>query len=123
MQVNNSAPSFGSTKLIMPKNADFGKALKNVGDYFELKGFAGEKYILKPQLAADQIDFSQAAIIPTGKAKGEFLFVGKDGGEGGADTFIGRILAKAFPNQTTFVDDIAPIKLEGPYIDMTKIHK
>lgn len=119
MQVNNSQPSFGSTLLkLTPDTPIVNKYLNTVSQYFELKGFAGDKLIMKPQLAADQIDFSQAAVIP--KGNGSMLIVGKDGGPGGADTFIGRILKETFPNDKAIVytDDIAPVKLEGPVIDM-----
>ena len=52
------------------------------------------------------------------------MFVGKDGGPGGADTFIGRILKQTFPNDPIeFVDDIAPVHVDGPVIDMTEIGK
>ena len=72
---------------------------------------------------ADQIDFSQAAVIP--KGNDTLLIVGKDGGVGGADTFIGRILKETFPNDKAIVytDDIAPVKVEGEVIDMTEIGK
>lgn len=121
MQVNNSQPSFGSTLLkLTPDTPICNKYLNKVNQYFELKGFAGDKLLLKPQLAADKIDFSQAAVIPNGS---DLLIVGKDGGPGGADTFIGRILKEAFPNDKAIVytDDIAPVKVEGPVIDLTEI--
>ena len=120
MQVNNSQPSFGSTLLkLTPDTPLCNKYLNKVSEYFELKGFGGDHYILKPQLAADQIDFSQAAVIP--KGNDSMLIVGKDGGPGGADTFIGRILKETFPNDKAIVytDDIAPVKVEGPVIDLS----
>ena len=120
MQVNNSQPSFGSTLLkLTPDTPVANKYLNKVHEFFELKGFVGDSYVLKPQLAADQIDFSQAAVIP--KGNDSMLIVGKDGGLGGADTFIGRILKETFPNDKAIVytDDIAPIKHEGPVIDLS----
>ena len=120
MQVNNSQPSFGSTLLkLTPDTPLCNKYLNKVSEYFELKGFGGDKLVMKPQLAADQIDFSQAAVIP--KGNDSMLIVGKDGGPGGADTFIGRILKEAFPNDKAIVytDDIAPVKVEGPVIDLS----
>ena len=124
MHVNNSQPSFGSTMLkLTPDTPVMNKYLDKISQYFELKGFAGDKLIMKPQLAADQIDFSQAAVIP--KGNDTLLIVGKDGGDGGADTFIARILKETFPNDKAIVytDDIAPVKVDGPVIDMTEIGK
>ena len=84
MQVNNSQPSFGSTLLkLTPDTPVANKYLNKVRELFELKGFMGDSYVLKPQLAADQIDFSQAAVITKGS---DMIIVGKNGGENGYDT-------------------------------------
>lgn len=122
MQVNNSQPSFGSTLLkLSPDTPLSNKYLDKVSQYFELKGFLGDKYFLKPQLLADRIDFSQAAVSIS--KNNEMLIVGKDGGKGGADTFIGRILKKSFPNDECikYTDDIAPVNVDGPVVDFTDL--
>ena len=88
--VNYSAPSFGSTRLPID-DTDLRKYLKPLNDYFEVKGFMGNK---TAQEYADQIDFGKAAFVITEK---EAMIVGKDGGEGGADRFIYKILKKNQP--------------------------
>ena len=116
---NNTCPSFGSTTISLTPNTPVSnKYLDKVSRYFDLKGFQGDKFFENPQLAADKIDFSQAAIVTKGN---NMLIVGKDGGDGGADNFIGRILKQSFPNDKNikFIDDIAPIELDEPLIDLT----
>ena len=110
MQVNNSQPSFGSTLLkLTPDTPVANKYLNKISQYFELKGFAGDKLVMKPQLAADQIDFSQAAVITKGS---DMIIVGKNGGENGYDTFIGKMLKQAFPDDPRIIyrDDVAHVK-------------
>ena len=110
MQVNNSQPSFGSTLLkLTPDTPVANKYLNKVHELFELKGFMGDSYVLKPQLAADKIEFHQAAVITKGN---DMIIVGKNGGENGYDTFIGKMLKQAFPGDSriTYRDDIAPTK-------------
>lgn len=128
MQVNNTTQTqnFGSTRLAANKikNMPLNKILDPLNDYFELKGFwhgNDDKFIKNPQKFADRINFSQAAI--THSADGDIVVIGKDGGVGGADTFIGRIMKEKFGDAVTFTDDIAPIKVEGPVWDMTKVHE
>ena len=125
MQVNNSQPSFGSTLIRgAAKMPAFNNKYTNVIDqYFALSKtmFSGGANFKEPQKMADVIDFSTYGFATDGT---DLRFVGKDGGPGGADTFIGRILKQAFPNDDIeYIDDIAPIKLEGPVIDMTEIGK
>ncbi len=117
MYVNNSSPSFGSTKVFLSGDTPvINKFTNKVSEYFELKGYAGKNFSENHQLVADQIDFSQAAILPS---KDGLVFIGKDGGEGGADKFIARLLKEAFPNaKIEHTENIAPIKLDGPTIDL-----
>lgn len=117
MNVNNSSPSFGSTKIFLAKDTPVvNKFTNKVAEYFELKGFMGPKYSNNHQLVADQLDFSQAAILPS---KDGLIFIGKDGGQGGADNFIAKLLKDAFPNEKIeHTENIAPVKLDGPVIDL-----
>ena len=108
--VNYSTPSFGSTRLPID-NTDLRKYLKPLNEYFEVKGFCGNK---AAQEYADQIDFGQTAFV---MGKKEAMFVGKDGGDGGADQFIFRILKKINP-EAKYVDDVKPVKVDGPVIDL-----
>lgn len=125
MQVNNSQPSFGSTLI---KNAGklpvhSNKYVDVVEQYFSISktGMLVPKGFDNPQKVANKIDFSTYAIAVK---DGNIKIIGKDGGDGGADTFIGKILKKAFPNDDIeYIDDIAPVKVDGPVIDMTEIGK
>lgn len=117
MQVNNSQPSFGST-IIKLKPDDFlfeNKYMLKVAEHFNMKGLMAStnKYYMKPQLMADQIELSQAAV--SFNSNNELLIVGKSGGKGGEDTFIGKLLKESFPNDdcVKFTDDIAPLDVEG----------
>ncbi|MBQ8669523.1 hypothetical protein IJ472_07060 [bacterium] len=125
MQVNNSQPSFGSTLIKgAAKTPVFNNKYTNVIDeYFTLSKtmFSGGANFHEPQKMADAIDFSTYGFATDGT---DLRFVGKDGGPGGADTFIGRILKQAFPNDPIeYIDDVAPIHVDGPVIDMTEIGK
>ncbi len=106
--VNNS-PSFGSTRIPY-NNVLVHKYLEPLNKYFDIKDIGH----MKPQEAADKIDFNQAAIIFD---KDAMIVVGKDGGPGGADTFIGRILKKVSPD-VEYIDDIKPVKSNGEVIDL-----
>ncbi len=108
--VNYSTPSFGSTRLPFD-DTDMRKYLKVLNEYFEVKGFWRSK---TAQECADQIDFGKAAFVNDGK---EIMVVGKDGGPGGADTFIYKILKKVNP-EAKYVDDVKPVKVDGPVIDL-----
>ena len=122
MQVNNSQPSFGSTKVYNIGKMTISELVGPVEKYFEVKPVWHKLGgVNTSQDLADKIDFSQATfVLENGAAR----FVGKDGGPGGADTFIGRILKEAFPNnKVEYIDDVAPIKVDGPVIDMTEIGK
>lgn len=108
--VNYSTPSFGSTRF--PKtDINFNKSLQKLNEYFEVKGFSNNK---TSQEIADCIDFDKAGFDFDGD---EIRVVGKDGGPGGADTFIGRILKEIIP-EAKYVDDVKPIKIDGPVIDL-----
>ena len=125
MQVNNttSTQNFGSTRINL-KKLDPKKPITEITDtlnkYFEIKGLgnANDVFTKNPQKITNEIDFSQAAVTLD---KGDMVIIGKDGGMGGADNFIGRIMKEKFGDAVTFTEDIAPIKLDGPVIDMTKI--
>lgn len=123
MQVNNSQPSFGSTRILNAgKLSANNKYVKKINEYFMPPKYneqGGDFF--KPQTLADKIDFSKFNWTYHDDV---LMFVGKDGGPGGADTFIGRILKQTFPNDPIeFVDDIAPVHVDGPVIDMTEIGK
>lgn len=109
MFVNNN-PSFGSTRIPY-KDVPVAKYLEPLNKYFEVKGFE----LMKPQQAADKLDFSKAAAMLD---KDAMIIVGKDGGPGGADTFIGRLLKEIDPD-VKYVDDVKPVKIDGPVIDLT----
>lgn len=105
----NSCPSFGSTRIPY-NNVLVHKYLEPLNQYFEVKEFN----LMKPQEAADKIDFGKAAIMFD---KDAMVVVGKDGGPGGADTFIGRILKQVSPD-VEYIDDVKPVKVDGPVIDL-----
>ena len=71
MLVNNN-PSFGSTRIPY-KDVPVAKYLEPLNKYFEVKGFE----LMKPQQAADKLDFSKAAAMLD---KDAMIIVGKDGG-------------------------------------------
>lgn len=106
----NSTPSFGSTRIPLNKLEPAAKELNN---YFTVKGYISKA---TPQELADKIDFNQA-VVNLDLDKTEAVFVGKDGGLGGADTFIGRVLKKIIP-EAKFKDDIKPVEIDGPAIDL-----
>lgn len=107
--INNvgATPSFGSTRLPID-STDVFKYLKPLNQYFEVKGFAGNK---AAQEYADQIDFGKAAFVMGDK---EAMVIGKDDS---ADKFIFRLLKKINP-EAKYVDDIKPIKTDTPIIDL-----
>lgn len=108
--VNYSTPSFGSTRF--PTNdVNFKKSLTKLNEFFEVKSFWNNK---TSQEIADSIDFDKAGYILDGD---EIRVIGKDGGPGGADTFIGRIMKEIIP-EAKYVDDVKPVKVEGPVIDL-----
>ncbi len=111
MTINmNNNLSFGSTRIPYNK-VPIMKYLEPLNKYFEVKNFD----LMKPQEAADKLDsFSKAAAMFDDKG---MIIVGKDGGPGGADTFIGKILQKVSPD-VKYVDDIKPVKSDGPVIDL-----
>lgn len=116
----NFAPSFASTRINFDKQDKDGlchvvipKYLDPVNDYFEVKSVQNK--FSKPQELADEIELNQAAVYMD---KDGFTIVGKDGGEGGADTFIGKILTKLFPDNAVFKDDIKPLEDKGEAIDL-----
>ena len=108
--VNNSTPSFGSTRF-PATDINFKKSLQKLNEYFEVKGFGNNK---TSQEIADYIDFDKAGYVLEGD---EIRVVGKDGGPGGADTFIGRIMKEIIP-EAKYVDDVKPVKVDGPVIDL-----
>ena len=123
MQINNSTQSFGSTRLNLAKNTPITKITETLQPFFELKGFghtANDSFVKNPQAFADKITGTQVAIVPS---KNGFVIIGKDGGAGGADTFIGKVLKEKFGDAANFTDDIAPSKFEGEIIDFTKLNK
>ncbi len=107
--VNN--PSFGST-IIHYDKTPLNKYVKPLNKYFEVKGFK----LMKPQQAADKLDFSKAAVM-FDKKNGNMIIVGKNGGAGGTDTIIGKILKEINPN-AKYIDDVEPLKVDGPVIDL-----
>ncbi len=109
----NSTPSFGSTRIPLNK---FDEATKELNKYFTIKGYISKA---TPQELADKIDFNQA-VVNLSSNKSEAVFIGKDGGLGGADTFIGRVLKKIIP-EAKFTDDVKPVEIDGPVIDLTKL--
>ncbi|MBQ8167894.1 hypothetical protein IJZ97_00545 [bacterium] len=106
----NSTPSFGSTRLPYD-NTLVHKYLEPLNRYFEVKDFPGEKLAQK---VADKIDFNQAGWTNLEK---EVMVVGKDGGDGGADRFIYRLLKKVNP-EAKYIDDVKPVQVDGPVIDL-----
>lgn len=106
----NNCPSFGSTRIPY-KEVPISKYLEPLNKYFEVKGFN----LMKPQEAADKLDFGKAACMCD---KDAMVIVGKDGGQGGADTFIGRLLKKIDPD-VEYIDDVKPVEIDGPSFDLT----
>ena len=102
----NSTQSFGSTWI--PNNKLF-DAADRLGKYVEIKGFVYSKST-KPQLLANSIDLGEVGVIANTKTKG-YTLVGKNGGEGGFDTFIGNILRRAIP-EAKYTPDIRPLKID-----------
>lgn len=128
MQVNNTTQTqnFGSTRINAKKlsGTPLNKIFAPLEDCFEFKGFGhskNDKFVKNPQAFTDKIGGSQAAVVHS--ADGDIVIIGKDGGSGSADAFIGRVLKEKFGDAVTFTDDIAPMKADGPVIDMTKINK
>lgn len=109
--INNvkSCPNFGSTRIPY-KDVPVAKYLEPLNKYFEVKGFN----LMKPQEAADRLDFGKAAAMMD---KDAMIIVGKDGGPGGADTFIGRLLKKIDPD-VKYIDDVKPVEIDGQVIDL-----
>lgn len=105
----NNCPSFGSTRIPY-NNVPVHKYLEPLNKYFEVKEFN----LMKPQEAADKLDFGKAAAMFD---KDGMIIVGKDGGPGGADTFIGRLLKKVSPD-VEYIDDVKPVEIDGPVIDL-----
>ena len=108
--VNYSTPSFGSTRF-PATDANAKKALDKLNQYFEIKGFWQNR---TSQEIADRLDFNKAGFVIGDK---EVRVIGKDGGPGGADTFIGKIIKEVIP-EAKYVDDVKPIKVDGPTIDL-----
>ena len=114
----NFTPSFASTKIRL--NNDEAslymvdkKFLSHVNKYFSLSEIIGGD--ITPQRMADRIDFDEYIVNVD---DGIMTIVGKDGGKGGADTFIGRILTNLYPDRAVFTDDVKPSKLSGEPIEL-----
>ena len=115
----NFAPSFASTKIkLQPEEDDMRvldkKFLAPVNKYFTLADMRFEKSITSQELA-DRIDYNQYIIH---YKNGALTIVGKDGGEGGADTFIGKLLTKMYPDRAIFTDDVKPSEHKEEAIDL-----
>ena len=95
MFVNNN-PSFGSTRIPY-KDVPVAKYLEPLNKYFEVKGFE----LMKPQQAADKLDFSKAAAM-----------LDKD-----AMIIVGKLLKEIDPD-VKYVDDVKPVEIDGPVIDL-----
>lgn len=117
----DSTPSFGSTRIVlsklereMPLNEIDKKFIAPIRRYFTLADI-NLNNDANFQKMADEIDFDKFSIH---YKDGVMTFIGKDGGNGGADTFIGKTLKKLFPDRVKFTDDIKPVEVDGPTFEL-----
>ena len=115
----NFTPSFASTKIKLQKDEEplhvvDRKFLSHVNKYFTLADMNFDKSITSQKLA-DKIDYDQYIVH---YKNGALTIVGKDGGEGGADTFIGKILTKLYPDRAIFTDDVKPLEYKENAVDL-----
>ena len=107
----NSNTSFGSTVIPYDKTL-VRKYSKTINNYFS-KTIAFPKNMSSQQIA-NKLNFDEVGVV---LEKNGIRYVGKDGGIGGADTFLGKILKKINPN-AKHVEDVKPVKFNDITIDM-----
>ena len=107
----NSGTTFGST-IIPYDDTLIHKYSNSINQYFRRTlEFPKD---MEVQKIADRLDFDQVGIV---LEKNGVRYIGKDGGVGGADTFLGKIIKKVNPN-AKHIDDVKPIEYTGEVIDL-----
>jgi len=99
--VNSSNLSFGSTKL--PRFCNHDKIVKKLNEFAEVIHL--DNTSKTSQEIADSLNFGQVAYVFDGKS---FRIVGKDGGQRGVDTYVGKQIKEIIPD-ATYVDDVKPL--------------